>query len=982
MEVPKDVYTRIRDMVTEFHGNPSHELEAKFAGRMTKDAFTRVLQYLRSSGFREDVLTETLDILFIFQNRPCRLSVAGKDAIQQYCISNRLDARHVTEAVAKTFVQGFATIFLDDLQSKVDLRNERKLTEFEVQEAAIACEKALKGYRYKKRFSYVSADKMFRFDCTVVKRSQDDNRQFMVHPKFTTSGVTQASEQYEVEIECVQRGKTEDVAKKLLAHIATVYTVSNGLSQFISRSQQETILRAYLSLWMSKAKEVDMSQLRMKPRRFFLGPQPVTLEQKNVVVDGGLGMHTILKNYTVTEKADGERCLFYIHTNHQGYFLNSKLEVHPSGMSFPNLQPSIVDGEWITRDSVGNKVRIFAMFDMYFHDGERIMSLPLLEDEGGKGTKTGSRLGHLRAFFDKYKDRFHKETQIQFQVKRFLHGADIFEQAKTILDQVTLGHFVYRIDGLIFTPKNLAVGGDFQGDQGDMMGTWNKLFKWKPPAENTIDFQVREQRDDVGKVKVATRDGKVYKMFQLFVGFKPSQWEGITARAFLDKKVKKNHTYVAKLFTPPEEVDPMVAEFYGEVDAYGTCRCKNGDEITFNAIIEFAYLQDASLPMPYRWVPLRVRKDKTAPNDFGPAINVWRSIHYPVTQQVMTGKHQLFAKDLFNEEVYYKRTIQRDKFASKAMMNFHTYWNKNVMLLQGYCKGSKRLLDLACGKGGDIRKWADAGIEHVLGIDSVRDNIENPVDGAYARLMDYKLDKNYVFLTMDASKPMDKVTIDMMKNEDDRIVARRLWGLGDASKAPYVGMAAQGFDVVTCMFAIHYFFASERTLDTFLKNVSTHLQEGGLFLGTCLDGKRVKEALKHVPLQQSLTGRSEDGRVMWNIQKLYTNEDPVDIQFGEEVRIYMESIGREATEPLVNMSTLIQKLAAYNIHPVNIQGFDVSYQQVLKMDHATVNQSMLDAVKHLSEAEKQYSFLNTFFVFQKGKPAPAASAKKLVVKKK
>ena len=34
------------------------------------------------------------------------------------------------------------------------------------------------------------------------------------------------------------------------------------------------------------------------------------------------------------------------------------------------------------------------------------------------------------------------------------------------------------------------------------------------------------------------------------------------------------------------------------------------------------------------------------------------------------------------------------------------------------------------------------------------------------------------------------------------------------------------FDVVTCMFALHYFFADEQTLKTFLHNVSVNLKPG------------------------------------------------------------------------------------------------------------------------------------------------------------
>lgn len=41
------------------------------------------------------------------------------------------------------------------------------------------------------------------------------------------------------------------------------------------------------------------------------------------------------------------------------------------------------------------------------------------------------------------------------------------------------------------------------------------------------------------------------------------------------------------------------------------------------------------------------------------------------------------------------------------------------------------------------------------------------------------------------------------------------------------------FDAITCMFAIHYFFESEKAIKTFLHNVSINLKEGtmpGLFL--------------------------------------------------------------------------------------------------------------------------------------------------------
>ncbi|EIE26052.1 hypothetical protein COCSUDRAFT_61044 [Coccomyxa subellipsoidea C-169] len=51
------------------------------------------------------------------------------------------------------------------------------------------------------------------------------------------------------------------------------------------------------------------------------------------------------------------------------------------------------------------------------------------------------------------------------------------------------------------------------------------------------------------------------------------------------------------------------------------------------------------------------------------------------------------------------------------------------------------------------------------------------------------------------------------------------------------------YDAVTCMFAIHYFFVTERALDTFLHNVAINLKDGGHFFGTFPSGKRVQDTI-------------------------------------------------------------------------------------------------------------------------------------------
>jgi hypothetical protein len=102
-----------------------------------------------------------------------------------------------------------------------------------------------------------------------------------------------------------------------------------------------------------------------------------------------------------------------------------------------------------------------------------------------------------------------------------------------------------------------------------------------------------------------------------------------------------------------------------------------------------------------------------------------------------------------------------------------------------------------------------------------------------------------------------------------------------------------GFDVISCQFAIHYFFENETTLDNFIYNVDTYLKKGGYLIGTCLDGYRVKDKLKNINKEQEIQGKIDD-RVLWNIKKLYSNNK--DIKLGEQIEIYMESIGKPIKE--------------------------------------------------------------------------------------
>ena len=60
-----------------------------------------------------------------------------------------------------------------------------------------------KHFRYKKRFSFITDDKLFRIDLSVVKSSKQIDRVFQVSKSFRESNVLNNPEEYELEIEFI-----------------------------------------------------------------------------------------------------------------------------------------------------------------------------------------------------------------------------------------------------------------------------------------------------------------------------------------------------------------------------------------------------------------------------------------------------------------------------------------------------------------------------------------------------------------------------------------------------------------------------------------------------------------------------------------------------------------------------------------------------------------------------------------------------------
>jgi mRNA (guanine-N7-)-methyltransferase len=139
-------------------------------------------------------------------------------------------------------------------------------------------------------------------------------------------------------------------------------------------------------------------------------------------------------------------------------------------------------------------------------------------------------------------------------------------------------------------------------------------------------------------------------------------------------------------------------------------------------------------------------------------------------------------------------------------------------LINTFAPRQGTLLDLATGRGGDIAKWTHAGLRYVKAYDL------SPAEIAEARRRLQSYDTKGTTIEFETT---------------DRIGLRSF----QDPKGP--------FDVVSCMFAAQYFYKSTETLEALLENVSKNLRDGGYFIGTVPDGKRILKLLDRKDLYES-----------------------------------------------------------------------------------------------------------------------------------
>ena len=420
-------------------------------------------------------------------------------------------------------------------------------------------------------------------------------------------------------------------------------------------------------------------------------------------------------------------------------------------------------------------------------------------------------------------------------------------------------------------------------------------------------------------------------------------------------------------------------------------------------IVEFRY-DNSSEDMNTRWVPLRVRYDKTADfrnngrnfgNAYHVANDVWYSIHNPITIDMITTGSNI-PDDIFSEDLYYNKVYGTS--ATQNLRDFHNLFVKKF-LINSISKRNDSLIDYAVGKGGDIKKWINAKLGFVFGIDIFKDNIENRIDGACTRYLNnkkmYSVMPSALFINGNSANNIRNGNAAL--SEKSKQITKAVFGTGakdvkELGKGVHknYGVAKNGFNIGSIQFALHYMFESEHTLFNFLRNVSETIKVNGYFIGTCYDGKEIFKLLNNLNYKEK-TSIIENDKKLWEITKKYnkTEFDDDESCIGYSIDVYQESINKTFQEFLVNFDYLTRIMENYGFKPLTKEELKYlklnnsigNFKELFNLldKNIKTNPSMQKEYRNslnMTSGEKTISFLNNYFIYKKYRNVDAESVTK------
>lgn len=961
-------------------GGKSIELEAVYTGKHADvKRFNNLIKYYRKKNDQfKETRTTTLDIS---QNNT-RVTIKGNNDITAFCNSGVLPQD--VEIIKKTRIKNTDLSKVDDddvCSFKLNMKQEEHM---EKEKYNFDAKSESTYFRLKKRISFKAIHGLFQIDMTIVRGLTGNVDE--------VNNIAKKDEVREIEIELIQPESESEVEEgqvtdDLINHMYTVLRILQNSSHVVGSKASSEVEKGYKELigklnWDPKEKIGAETQLEQK---HFLSYKPVTLELSHLDEKCTGTPGNIRENYAVTEKADGDRMALFIFDS-KVYLVNDRFDGFKyTGIDHDDLKQlnySLIDGEFI-RQGKTERLDLFLGFDIYFHSGKDVRSRQFT----GKNNR-----------YELVKNTINSITKcapsgcFEFRAKDFKVHKDIFVAIKDVLHFATY-KCRYHTDGLIFQPTNLGCGYIYAGYAQNapvirtLGTTWPRVYKWKPPFQNTIDFMICVPQVSRQVATELTCELRVHNNYN-----NKNVLKSILDVLNYDSSSEyKQIVFVKQDFSVKDLIKHSVKS--GEIWEFSfkndeTKEWKDQKNVTRKGSWEIHKRRDDKMG-----VLLQRNKNKNntpidqyelagSANAVKTANSVYSTIVHPVTED-MIKSGEIPSADMDSQ--YYVNTIDRDKLLMLHMNEFHNKIKEQLITqFSGEKPYTKHIVDVACGRGGDIYKYKNNNYASVLGFDISFEGIFSDNDSAWTRYLKFKADKGtrtrMMFLPQDMGKqlgsfsdPSDEQSSD--EEKDFQNISKYIMGntndIDEKFTRPKIkqeldffkSRVNDKFDVVNCQFALHYFFKDEGTLTTFCENVDNLLKDGGHFIGTCFDGVEVNKKFESGN-KKRIEGEIS-GNVVWRIDKAYDTFE--NQKCGLAIDVFVESIGQSRREYLVDMKYFREKFKQVNpdIELIEQYSFESKFEEKFRVKNGQNRKEV--TMESQEEALRQYSGMNIGFIFKKKK---------------
>lgn len=585
------------------------------------------------------------------------------------------------------------------------------------------------------------------------------------------------------------------------------------------------------------------------------------LVNQPVPLDPAIYRNTILPNledYYVSDKADGERCLFYVASPHaekgsdsdsessssssshaktkkdaKCWILTSTLVEIPlsSPLAEKKLGQMVLDAELIEKETKNTKHRTLLVFDILYLTGY-----------GDDGDTTNLPLSERLDLIEKACALLHKAgigskspLLIEPKTMHKLTKANLAKTLKSLWNGPSSR--LYEVDGLMFTP-DLGVGSKtFKSSNHyfDMI-----VYKMKPPERQTIDFLVMKAPTSIlgvepylnkpGHTLMFLFNGIHIHLFKQLGLEEPMGYEELFPRT--------SHTFFPAAFMPSS--NPLAYLYYHP-------KASISDDQLHNHVAEFglASLSTTKSELGKKgeetptWELHKLRSDRDSQvskgigfgNAYKTAEIIYEGYRNPLTLEMM------ISPSAINNAAYFSET-KSDIY--KPLTRYNGYVKASILR---QLDGVDLVIDLAAGKGQDMFVLDSLKVKSVLFIDQDKEALTE----LSSRKYNLGNAKYYVFqapprrsgraqsamnvwtLEADLSKP-SKETISAVEN---------MFPIKEA-------------DGMIMNFAIHYIIKDEASRTNVFDLVNHFMKPGGTFIFTAFDGKRMYDFLEATPKGESL----------------------------------------------------------------------------------------------------------------------------------